>query len=144
MQRLFHSGFLLLLIAVATGCGGGGGSTGPAPTAFDQTVNVDEGDTIAIELIADKAEGVDSAISFAIDEQPKFGNLTGVAPNVIYSPPAGFVGQDQFTFKASQDGSASGAATVVVVVAPDIDLKDSRPSAAYLQKAQPLKHNDFR
>lgn len=141
MNKLFHKGLALLLVVIVAGCGEDPQS---APTAFNQTVHTNEDAVVSITLSAEKAEGVDSAVSYLIKDQPQYGSLTGPAPNINYSPPAGFVGADHFTFEASQESVASNTATVTIIVVPAVSIKETRPEPAYLRKAQPLSTTELR
>src|SRR5205085_551995 len=53
-------------------------------------------------------------LAFVILTQPAFGTLSGAAPNVSYTPKAGYHGTDGFTFKVSDGLLESAAATVSI------------------------------
>ena len=93
-------------------------TVGAAPssvTATDQAVAVSYQTAKAITL-----EGVDPAshpLTFALGATaPAHGALTGTPPNVTYTPAAGYVGPDSFTFTAS-NGTVSDDGTVTITVA---------------------------
>src|SRR5207244_2261893 len=55
-------------------------------------------------------------LTYAIVTAPTHGALSGVAPNVTYTPAAGYSGPDSFTFKANDGTVDSAAATVSLTV----------------------------
>jgi hypothetical protein len=63
-----------------------------------------------ITLQATDVDG--DALTYAIDEGPAHGALTGKPPAVVYTPAAGYAGADRFTFHAN-DGRTSGVPAVV-------------------------------
>ncbi|HSP41840.1 MAG TPA: YDG domain-containing protein [Luteolibacter sp.] len=56
------------------------------------------------------------SVSFAVLTQPSHGTLTGTAPNLIYTPNAGYTGPDHFTFRTADTLTTSEPATVGIVV----------------------------
>ena len=58
----------------------------------------------------------EASVSFAIVTQPSNGTLTGTAPNLIYTPNAGYSGPDHFTFRTADTLTTSEPATVGIVV----------------------------
>lgn len=55
---------------------------------------------------------------YRIVNPPANGTLTGAAPNLLYTPAAGFAGQDSFTFRVSDGYQYSNVATVTLNVQP--------------------------
>jgi hypothetical protein len=84
-----------------------------APVASDGQVEVVEGQPITITLVGSDVEG--DALTFSIDA-PLNGSVTGAGPEVVYTPTAGFVGVDQFTFTVDDGQDSSEPASVVVTV----------------------------
>ena len=65
-------------------------------------------------------------MSYAIKTQATNGTVTISGSNAIYTPSAGYVGNDSFTFCAiDDDGALSEIATKTVTVEDDIDPKDT-------------------
>src|SRR5262249_24363675 len=66
------------------------------------------------------ATDVDTAtgLTYAIVAPPAHGTLTGMAPNVTYTPAPNYNGPDGFTFKANDGTVDSNVATVSITVAP--------------------------
>lgn len=64
-------------------------------------------------------------LAYSVVTQPANGTLSGTAPNLTYTPKAGFVGTDFFTFKISDLTSDSAPATVSVIVHPNSNVSVS-------------------
>ncbi|MCH8096997.1 MAG: cadherin-like domain-containing protein [Proteobacteria bacterium] len=94
-------------------CGSGPGSS--PPVADDQAVSTPQDTPVAITLTASDVDG--DALTFAIVTGPTDGALSGTAPNVTYTPNAGFTGTDGFSFKANDGTVDSNIATVTIEVA---------------------------
>lgn len=88
------------------------------PVASDQDVAVAYNTAKAITLGA--TDGDDDDLDFVIVDQPDHGVLSGTAPAVTYTPTAGYIGADTFTFKANDGDDDSNTATVAITVAPDV------------------------
>jgi hypothetical protein len=86
-----------------------------APVANAQAVSTGVGAAKAITLSASDPNG--DPLSYSIVTPPTRGTLTGTAPNLTYTPQAGYVGTDSFTFKASDGVLASAPAAVTISVA---------------------------
>ena len=89
-----------------------------APVSEDQSVSVDKNKPLDITLVAKDGEG--NPIQFALEAQPANGDLSNFDASqgtATYKPNKDFVGQDSFTFKATDDkGSESNIATVTIDV----------------------------
>ena len=57
-------------------------------------------------------------LTYSVATSPAHGTLAGTAPNLTYTPTAGYVGTDAFTFKVSNGTNTSSAATVSLTVNP--------------------------
>ncbi len=84
------------------------------PTADDQVVSTPENTALAVTLTATDPEG--QTMTYAVTSGPSNGSLSGSAPNLTYTPNAGFSGSDSFTFTASDGTNTSTAATVTIGV----------------------------
>ena len=85
------------------------------PTATNQpSVNATQGVAEEITLVGLDAE--DDPLTYIIVTQPAHGELTGTAPNVIYTSDEGYVGDDMFTFKVNDGFVDSEIATVNILV----------------------------
>src|SRR5207244_1837270 len=85
-----------------------------APVATAQSVSTNQDTAKAITLTATDVDG--DTLTYAVVTAPTHGTLSGVAPNVTYTPAAGYNGPDSFTFKANDGTVDSAAATVSVTV----------------------------
>jgi len=83
------------------------------PIANAQNVFTNEDTDKAITLTATDPD-LDTII-FSIVQNPQHGSLSGIPPNVVYSPSLNYNGSDSFTFRAS-DGSAYSDETVSITV----------------------------
>jgi len=97
-----------------------------APTADAQVVATAEGTPVAVTLAGSDPDG--DTLTFTIGQRPASGTLSVSAPDVVYTPNTGFVGDDSFTFTASDGDLTSGAATVTVTVesaSPRVDQQQA-------------------
>jgi len=81
------------------------------PVASGQSLTTTFGTAIAVTL---SATGT-GTLTYSVVAAPASGTLTGTAPNLTYTPNAGFSGTDTFTFKAN-NGADSNVATISIVV----------------------------
>ncbi|MGH1429411.1 MAG: Ig-like domain-containing protein, partial [Arenicella sp.] len=89
-------------------------SVNDAPVANDQSVSTNENVSIPIQLTGTDPEG--EALSYVVQTQPLNGSLSGTAPNLVYTPSAGFNGSDSLTFIVNDGSLDSVAATVSITV----------------------------
>jgi hypothetical protein len=89
-------------------------SSGPA--AFNQSVSTSYNTPIAITLTAVSPSHL--PLTYTVTTGPASGVLSGLAPNLSYTPNAGFTGTDSFTFKANDGTTDSNMATVSIIVLP--------------------------
>ncbi|HEY3281861.1 MAG TPA: Ig-like domain-containing protein [Armatimonadota bacterium] len=87
---------------------------GHMPVAADLSVGT-RSLPVAIALFASDADG--DALSYSVVTPPAHGNLTGSAPNLVYTPVPGYLGTDSFTYQASDGLLLSSPATVSIRVA---------------------------
>ncbi len=106
-----------------------------APVATPQSVTVDQDDELALALKGTDADG--DALSFAVERDPAHGTLSGSAPDLVYTPDAGYVGADSFGFAVS-DGVLSGRAEVSIRVAYVSHAPVARADAYQTLEDQPL------
>jgi uncharacterized protein (TIGR03437 family) len=84
-----------------------------APIANTQTVTLDEDTQKVIFLNAGDPDGNPIRYIFT---QPAHGTLTGVAPNLIYTPEANYNGQDNFTFRVNDGKVDSNTAVIAITI----------------------------
>lgn len=94
-----------------------------APISEGQSVIYQEETPVEVRLSASDAEG--DAVTYKIVERPENGSLSGIAPELTYTPRPGYTGPDRFTYKAN-DGSLDGntAAVELASVPPLLRISD--------------------
>ncbi|MDE1867268.1 MAG: Ig-like domain repeat protein, partial [Thaumarchaeota archaeon] len=86
------------------------------PIANSQSVTLTENGKVALVLTG---SGGSAPLQFSIVQGTSSGDLSGTAPNLVYTPATGFTGQDSFTFQTSDGLVNSSPATVSIsIVAP--------------------------
>lgn len=85
------------------------------PEALSQAVTTAEDSAKAITLGAGDPDG--NPLTFTVSS-PGHGTLTGIAPNLTYTPAHDYDGPDSFTFTASDGSLTSATATVTITVTP--------------------------
>jgi uncharacterized protein (TIGR03437 family) len=86
------------------------------PLAHSQSVTTPEDTPIPITLT-----GVDPGgrpLTYTIVNVPTRGSLSGLIPNLTYTPATNYNGVDSFTFKASSGGADSTPATCFIAIIP--------------------------
>ncbi|MEJ0089785.1 MAG: M36 family metallopeptidase [Limisphaerales bacterium] len=87
-----------------------------APQAFGQSLNVNEGEPLAITLNGMDPDG--DALTFNVIIPPTHGTLSGSASDLIYLPETGYTGDDAFVFVANDGKADSGPAIVYILINP--------------------------
>jgi len=87
------------------------------PIAEDVTADGVEDTALDITVFASDAD--DDVLSYIIVSQPEHGVLLGEGPNYTYVPDPGFVGDDSFSFQASDGQALSNIASVNITIAPN-------------------------
>ncbi|MFC1635954.1 Ig-like domain-containing protein, partial [Planctomycetota bacterium] len=87
-----------------------------APRANTEDVKLKEDTTLPITLTGTDPEG--DPLTFKVVKAPNHGQLTGEAPNLIYTPDSNFNRQDSFSFTVSDGQAESEAGTVTISVTP--------------------------
>jgi hypothetical protein len=94
-------------------------STCDTPAAASQSINATENTASNIALVGSVGANcaVSDPLTYAIASNPQHGTLTGVPPNIIYTPAAGYTGSDLFGFTVSDSvavPSTSGVSPVYI------------------------------
>lgn len=84
------------------------------PVADSQSVTTSQDVAVSITLTGSDED--DDTLSFTVVTQPSHGVLSGTAPNLTYTPNAGYNGPDSFTFTVSDGVNTSAEATVSITV----------------------------
>lgn len=85
------------------------------PTAVPQVVITAKDTAVPVHLTGSDPD--DEPLTFALETMPAHGAVSGIPPNVVYTPDAGYFGVDAFTFTASDGLVSSEPATVDVTIA---------------------------
>jgi len=94
----------------------GSQSANAAPVATAQSLSLQQGASITVNLTATDANG--DTLSYQVTRQPVSGTLTGAAPSLLYTPNGGFSGADSFEFRAYDGTVTSDPAVVTLSVIP--------------------------
>jgi len=105
--------FVLLTVSCGGSTGSGPGKSNSAPTISNQTSSTNEDSTVAITLDASDAEG--DPLSYSVGS-PQHGSLSGLAPNLSYTPDTDFNGTDSFTVSVNDGSIDSTVATISITV----------------------------
>jgi streptogramin lyase len=100
-------------------------SVNDPPIANSDKIKVDEDSSIQITLKGSDPEG--EPITFEIVSNPSNGKLTGIIPNLTYTPTANYSGTDSFTFKVNDGSSDSPQAKIDITVNPINDKPTVQP-----------------
>lgn|GEM_PF-5324141 len=90
-----------------------------APTAAAMSVSTEYGVPVNVPLSGADPDG--DALTFSVTTLPGHGTLSGVAPNLVYTPAAGYSGVDSFNFKVSDGQVDSALALVTLAVGPSVE-----------------------
>ncbi|MBN2136784.1 MAG: tandem-95 repeat protein [Sedimentisphaerales bacterium] len=85
-----------------------------APAAEDQAVSTKESTPVDITLTGSDPEN--DPLTFSVLTGPTKGTLSGVEPDLTYTPDPGYVGVDSFTFDANDGVLGSVPATISITV----------------------------
>ena len=91
-----------------------------APVAQDQAVATNVETPLNVTLTATDIDG--DTLTFSVVTPPGNGTLSGTAPDLTYTPEAGFSGSDNFTFKANDGNVDSNVATVSITIDATLPL----------------------
>jgi PKD repeat protein len=84
------------------------------PMADNQSVTTDEDTVVAITLTVTDPD--EDPVTYTVETLPVNGELSGIAPNLTYTPNPDFFGVDSFTFKTNDGQMDSNTATVTITV----------------------------
>ncbi|MBC8009534.1 MAG: tandem-95 repeat protein, partial [Burkholderiales bacterium] len=87
-----------------------------APVAAAQALATDE--EVALAITQGGADVDGDTLAYAVTTPPAHGTLSGVAPNLIYTPAADFHGTDSFAFNVADAALISEPATIAITVRP--------------------------
>ena len=106
------------------------------PVANSQSISTNSGTARAVILSASDVNG--DALAYSVVAPPANGILSRAAPNLTYTPTAGFSGSDSFSFKANDGKADSNIATVSISVLANRAPVVNVPGAQIIAVGQPL------
>ncbi|HHJ39639.1 MAG TPA: hypothetical protein ENJ86_09295 [Methylothermaceae bacterium] len=79
-----------------------------------KSANYQTNENTPLDILLEATDPDDNPLTFAVVSSPINGLLSGVPPNLTYTPSSGFSGMDSFTFKAN-DGSLDSEVAVIKI-----------------------------
>jgi hypothetical protein len=111
----------------------GSGNPNRAPTAANDSATTTAGVAVTIDVLANDTDPDGDALSIASVTEPTNGTATVENGRVVYTPNAGFVGSDSFTYTITDGKGGSATATVTITVT---DQPGDGSSSLYLPLIQ--------
>lgn len=87
------------------------------PTAISQTVMVQQNKSVSISLQANDPD--EDELNYVITIEPQFGTLSGVMPDLVYTPDEDYIGSDHFAFTVDDGVLTSQQTHIGIIIAPD-------------------------
>jgi hypothetical protein len=84
------------------------------PTADPKLASTTQGTPVAITLSGSDIEN--DPLTFNVTSGPGHGSLSGVSPNLTYTPTPGYSGSDSFQYVANDGAASSSPATVSITI----------------------------
>jgi len=103
------------------------GPPNTAPVAIAQTLTTRKNTARTITLAGSDADN--HPLVFSVLNQPANGTLSGLSPNLIYTPNANYEGPESFSFKVNDGEADSAPATVAITVTPVNDAPVAQAQA---------------
>ncbi|KZN61260.1 Ig-like domain-containing protein [Pseudoalteromonas luteoviolacea] len=88
----------------------------------DKSITLPEDTVTTVDVTANDPLG--TPIGVTVESLPKFGLLSGVFPELSYTPNLNFVGQDSFTYTLTQENKVSDLVTVTLTVTAENDAPE--------------------
>jgi RHS repeat-associated protein len=111
-------------------------SVNDAPVAATQHRLTPEDSPLGIKLTAADVDG--DPLSYRIVMPPAHGSLSGMPPDLIYSPETNFNGEDAFVFRANDGSADSAPATISITVQPVNDLPIANDQSIVTDEEAPI------
>ncbi len=81
-------------------------SSNHAPIANAQSLTVEKNSNLSITLSGSDVDG--DTLSYTVTTQPTHGQISGTAPNLVYTPTSDYLGSDSFSFRVN-DGTVNSS-----------------------------------
>ena len=85
-----------------------------APIADHKTISTNENSSKSVTLSGSDTEG--DNITFSLYSNPSHGTVTGITPNLIYTPHTNYSGNDSFSYIANDGDKDSNIATILIKI----------------------------
>lgn len=109
-----------------------------APLAFGQDVLAVQ--NTPVDIVLDGEDPDEDPLQYEVRDDPVHGTLSGVAPNLRYTPNEDYAGPDSFTFVVNDGQVDSGLATVAITVEEDFnDPPQAQSQAVVAQVDNPVQ-----
>lgn len=109
------------------------------PWANSASISTNEDDSVGIVLSS--VDDGDTPVTYAVENGPAHGTLSGTAPNLTYTPWENYNGADSFTFRANDGEHQSNPGTITVNIAAVNDEPTAALSATPTSGSTPLTVN---
>ena len=86
------------------------------PIAKNQNLTMFKNRVLSILLVGVDEES--NRLNYIVTTKPMHGSLSGVAPNLLYTPDRAYVGKDSFRFKVNDGMGDSAEATISITIKP--------------------------
>lgn len=114
LLKQFNLSLLMLLtVSFLAACNNEDSITNETLLAINQSVRTPQNTPVSVTLPASDADNI--PLTYIVSN-PANGNLSGQAPNLIYTPNNNFVGEDIVTFTANNGTTVSNEATIRITV----------------------------
>ncbi|MBX3738731.1 MAG: tandem-95 repeat protein, partial [Candidatus Didemnitutus sp.] len=107
-----------------------------APVAQSASYTLHAGAPLPLVLSGTDVDG--DALAFGVTHLPQHGTLSGTAPNLVYTPTAGYAGPDSFGFTVADLGTTSAEATISLTVANNAPVAQGQTILASEDTPKPL------
>jgi hypothetical protein len=101
-----------------------------APLAVDDAAQTEEEQPVTIDVLANDSDPDQEALTVGWPTQAAHGMVSVITEGIVYTPEAGFIGTDSFTYVASDPRGGESRATVTVTV-----IQGNEPPAALFDLA---------
>uniref|UniRef100_UPI00355C2143 Ig-like domain-containing protein n=1 Tax=Ruegeria jejuensis TaxID=3233338 RepID=UPI00355C2143 len=114
-------------------------SANAAPDAVDDTANVDEDQSVTIDVLANDSDSDGGVLSIQSVGQGQFGTVVIDGDQLTYTPDADASGDDSFSYTVSDGQGGTAVATVTVTVAPTPDAPVAQDDATSGEQDGPIQ-----